>query len=139
MPFIITFTNYNPAKTFEPIHENLMRTYSEDEVERNKKLEEDEWELSLEPEGDGKDYFDIPDNEKLFKNWGLEEQDEFKKPRDDKMKKEDIEFAKTMTGEVSFEEFKSFEGSMAEVNPIEVDMSKDKLEFMERRKIEKTA
>lgn len=78
------FTDYNPAKTLEPINEKLLRDYSDDEMERNRKLEEAEWELSsLEI---GVDSVEIPDDEKLFKDWSLEDHDKFKKPRDDKMK-----------------------------------------------------
>ena len=110
-------------------------TYSDEEMEKNKKLEQAEWELTEEPIEES----DIPDEERFLKDWGKEEHDKFKKPRDDKMKKEDIEFAKGMTGEVTFEEFKAFEGSMSDVEPPEIELTKEREDFIKRRKIEKTA
>jgi len=39
------------------------------------------------------------------------------------MKLEDIEFAKTLTGEVTFEDFVNFEGSMEPVRVTTIDYS----------------
>jgi hypothetical protein len=53
------------------------------------------------------------------------------------MKLEDIEFAKTLTGEVTFEDFVNFEGSMEPVRVTTIDYSQEKLDFFARRKLEK--
>lgn len=44
-----------------------------------------------------------------------------------------------MTGEVTFEEFKAFEGSMSDAEPLDVEITKEREEFLARRKLEKTA
>lgn len=106
-------------------------------MKEQRKLEEEEWEFSIEPEDDGE--ADIPDEERYLKDWGEEKCDKFKKTRDDRMKNEDIDFAKTLTGQVTFEDFVSFEGSMEDIEPITIEMSQEKLDFIKRRKLEKTA